>query len=97
MKVEGFDDRQHDYYCRQLWDAKGSATVEKYEPRGMTLYAQVCGYTLARAHAWSGDPIAIAAYVGGGKTLARAFVTFAAAYADQNEADFRAFTSRPAD
>ena len=65
-RVAGVDGRQDHYYFRQLWDEKGAAAVEKFEPAGMTIYAQVCGYTLARAHARSGDALSIAGYVGGG-------------------------------
>ena len=62
----------------------------------MTIYAQVCGYTLAHAHARSGDALSIAGYVGGGTTMARAMASFAAAYADQNDADYHAFKARTA-
>ncbi len=60
----------------------------------MTIYAQICGYTLARAHARSGDPVAIAGYLGNGTAMARAMTIFADAYADQNEADYRLFIAR---
>jgi uncharacterized protein (DUF2252 family) len=92
-QVEGFDDRAHDYYFRQLWDEKGSADVETFQPRGMSIYAQVCGYTLARAHARSGDAVAISGYLGNGTSMARAMTAFASAYADQNEADYRQFVA----
>jgi uncharacterized protein (DUF2252 family) len=80
----------HDFYIRQLWDAKGSALVDLMNPSALTAYAGVCGRTLAKAHARSGDAIAIAAYLGAGATFDRAMADFAAAYADQNERDYRA-------
>jgi uncharacterized protein (DUF2252 family) len=76
-----------DFYVRQLWDWKTSVNLETIEPRGLELYAQACGSTLARAHARSGDRIAIAAYLGKGDVFDRALADFAAAYADQNERD----------
>ncbi len=80
---------QRDFYVRQLWDGKGSALVELMNAKALTAYAQLCGRTLARAHARSGDAIAIAAYVGRGSTLDRSLADFAEAYADQNEQDYR--------
>jgi uncharacterized protein (DUF2252 family) len=80
----------HDFYVRQLWDWKTSLNVETIEPRGLSLYANACGWTLARAHARSGDRTAIAAYLGGGDTFDRAVADFAASYADLNERDHRA-------
>jgi uncharacterized protein (DUF2252 family) len=79
------------YYWRQLRDMKGAAYVESMIPVGMTFYAQVCGWTLARAHARSGDPVAIAAYLGGKTKFDKAITEFAIQYADQNEQDYRAF------
>jgi hypothetical protein len=79
---------QGDFYVRQLWDGKGSADVDTMVPRGMEFYAQVCGWALARAHARSGDPIAIASYLGRSDSFDRAMATFAEAYADQNERDY---------
>jgi uncharacterized protein (DUF2252 family) len=78
------------YYIRQLWDAKGSALVETMNPRAMTVYAEVCGRTLAKAHARSGDAIAIAAYLGKNASFDRALAAFAETYADQNERDYAA-------
>jgi uncharacterized protein (DUF2252 family) len=78
---------QRDFYVRQLWDWKTSVNLETIEPRGLELYAQACGSTLARAHARSGDRIAIAAYLGKGDVFDRALADFAVAYADQNERD----------
>ena len=78
-------------YWRQLRDMKGSAVVEAMVPLGMSFYAQACGWTLARAHARSGDPIAIAAYLGGSDKFDRAVTDFSDRYADQNERDYQAF------
>jgi len=78
-------------YWRQLRDMKGSAVVEAMVPLGMTFYAQACGWTLARAHARSGDPIALAAYLGASDKFDRAVADFSRRYADQNEADYQAF------
>ena len=83
-------DRSHDYYVRQLRDWKGSAEIGGMTPAGMQLYAQMCGWTLARAHARSGDRIAIAAYLGNSDVFDRAVVRFSEAYADQNERDYAA-------
>ncbi|HZO06676.1 MAG TPA: DUF2252 domain-containing protein [Solirubrobacterales bacterium] len=90
LTATGPDSKKRDFYVRQLWDEKGSAIVELMSPRTMGIYAQVCGGILARAHARSGDRIAIAGYLGGGDTFDRAIPEFAAAYADQNEDDYRA-------
>ena len=81
---------RRDFYVRQLWDGKGSAIVEAMNPPAMTVYAQLCGRALAKAHARSGDAIAIASYLGGGDSFDRALASFAEAYADQNERDYRA-------
>ena len=78
-----------DFYVRQLWDSKGSADVETMDPRADDL-RRVCGWALARAHARSGDAIAIASYLGAGDTFDRALATFAETYADQNERDYDA-------
>ena len=77
-----------DFYVRQLRDWKGSAEIETMMPKSMTIYARLCGWTLARAHARSGDPIAIAAYLGKGHAFDRAIAAFSALYADRNEADY---------
>ena len=73
------------FYWRQLRDMKGSSDVEAMQPDGMTLYAHICGWTLARAHARSGDPIAIAKYLGKGDAFDRSITDFSTRYADQNE------------
>ena len=78
-------------YWRQLRDMKGSAVVEAMMPLGMRFYADVCGWTLARAHARSGDPIAIAAYLGNSDKFDQSITDFSERYADQNEQDYQAF------
>ena len=85
----GLDGKQRDFYVRQLRDWKFSMPIEIMVPRGMRIYGQMCGWTLARAHARSGDRIAIAAYLGGADVFDQAITRFAAAYADQNERDHR--------
>jgi Uncharacterized protein conserved in bacteria (DUF2252) len=86
----GLDGQQRDFYVRQLRDWKFSAPIETMVPHGMRLYGQLCGWTLARAHARSGDRIAIAAYLGSSDVFDQAITRFAAAYADQNERDHKA-------
>jgi uncharacterized protein (DUF2252 family) len=86
----GLDGQQRDFYVRQLRDWKLSLDIETMVPRVMALYGQLCGWTLARAHARSGDRIAIAAYLGGSDVFDQAVTRFAAAYADQNERDYDA-------
>jgi hypothetical protein len=88
--VTGIDGRQRDFYIRQLRDWKGIAVAESMSPKRMALFGRLCGATLARAHARSGDRISIAAYLGGGDSFDRALVTFAELYADQNEKDHQA-------
>ena len=91
LKMTGVDGVERDFYIRQLWDGKGSALVELMEPDALAAYAEICGWTLARAHARSGDAAAIAAYLGSGESFDRAMASFAEAYADQNELDYAAF------
>ena len=86
----GLDGRERDFYVRQLWDWKRSADVERLTPRGLEVYARMCGWTLARAHARSGDRVAIASYLGAGDSFDEAIVAFSEAYADQNERDHEA-------
>jgi uncharacterized protein (DUF2252 family) len=83
------DGRRRDFYVRQLRDWKFSVDIENILPSGLRLYGELCGWTLARAHARSGDRIAIAAYLGGSEIFDRAITQFAAAYADQNERDHK--------
>ena len=89
-RIETIDGETRDFYIRQLWDAKGSVDVELMEPPELEAYGKICGWTLARAHARSGDRIAIAAYLGKGESFDRAMVLFSETYADQNERDYRA-------
>jgi uncharacterized protein (DUF2252 family) len=86
----GIDGQARDFYGRQLKDWKGSAEIEQMVPEGMSAYGRLCGWTLARAHARSGDRIATAAYLGGGNAFDRAILEFSRAYADQNERDYNA-------
>jgi uncharacterized protein (DUF2252 family) len=85
------------YYWRQLRDMKGSAVVETMTPVAMRFYAQICGWTLARAHARSGDPIAIAEYLGHNDAFDKAIADFSALYADQNQRDYDTFVKAIAD
>jgi uncharacterized protein (DUF2252 family) len=86
----GLDDQPRSFYVRQLRDWKFSIDIATMIPDGMRLYAEACGWTLARAHARSGDRIAIAAYLGGSDEFDRAIAGYATAYADQNERDYQA-------
>jgi hypothetical protein len=86
----GLDGVDRDFYIRQLWDGKGSADLETMNPTTLTWYANICGWTLAKAHARSGDAVAMAAYLGGSGAFERALSSFAEAYADQNELDYGA-------
>ena len=79
------------FYWRQLRDMKGSALVEAMSPLGLTFYARICGWTLARAHARSGDPVAISEYLGDDDAFDRSITDFSERYADQNEQDFQEF------
>jgi uncharacterized protein (DUF2252 family) len=87
---ETLDGAERDFFVRQLWDWKTSVNLDTILPLGLELYGQVCGFLLARAHARSGDRIAIASYLGKGDTFDRALAEFAVAYADQNERDHAA-------
>jgi len=84
---KGFDGKPHDYYFRQIWDWKLSADVDNMPSESLLVYAKMCGWALARAHARSGDRVAIASYLGSGDTFDRAIAEFAVAYADQNALD----------
>jgi hypothetical protein len=88
----GIDGRARDFYVRQLKDWKGSALIDEMTPTAMVIYGRLCGWTLARAHARSGDRVAIAAYLGGGDTFDRALLDFSRAYAAQNERDYQALS-----
>jgi uncharacterized protein (DUF2252 family) len=89
-RIITIDGQRRDFYIRQLWDAKGSAEIELMDASGLEAYGRICGWTLARAHARSGDRIAIASYLGSGDAFDRAMAAFAEAYADQNDRDYRA-------
>jgi len=91
-RFEGDDGIARDFYMRQLWDWKASAAVDQMSPDVLGIYAQMCGWTLARAHARSGDAIALGAYLGASDRFDRAMCRFAGSYADQNELDFEALT-----
>jgi uncharacterized protein (DUF2252 family) len=93
IRAEGVDGVARDFYVRQLWDWKTSADFETMEAHGMSVYGEICGWTLAHAHARSGDPVALAAYLGKSDTFDTAMAAFASAYADQAEQDFKALKS----
>ncbi len=88
--ASGIDGVERDFYGRQLKDWKGSFETEGVPPKSMALYGRVCGWTLARAHARSGDRIALATYLGGSDVFDRAIADYSEAYADQNERDYKA-------
>jgi uncharacterized protein (DUF2252 family) len=88
LRTRGLDDSMRDFYIRQLWDGKWSAEVELMEPDQLANYGRICGWTLARAHARTGDRVAIAAYLGSGTAFDEALADFAETYADQNERDY---------
>ena len=89
-KDPGLGGDGRDYYVRQLHDMKGSIPIARVRPAGLGVYAELCGWTLARAHARSGDRMAIAAYLGRSDRFDQAVADFAVAYADQTERDFEA-------
>jgi uncharacterized protein (DUF2252 family) len=88
IQTNGIDGVTRDFYIRQLWDGKGSAVVEAMKPSALSAYAGLCGWTLARAHARSGDAAAIAGYLGTSNGFDKAMARFAETYADQNERDY---------
>jgi uncharacterized protein (DUF2252 family) len=90
-RVSGIDGVRRDFYVRQLRDWKASANVDQMIPEGMEAYARMCAWTLSRAHARSGDRIAIAAYLGNSAVFDEALADFAETYADQNERDYATF------
>ena len=93
QRTRGIDGVERDFYIRQLRDWKGSAVIEEMRPEGFSRYGGLCAWTLARAHARSGDRVAIAAYLGGSKAADEAFADYAAAYADRNESDHAALVA----
>ncbi len=90
LPATGIDEGERDFYVRQLWDGKRSVEIETLPPEGLEIYGRVCGWTLARAHARSGDRIAIGAYLGKGESFDQAIADFSERYADQNELDYGA-------
>jgi uncharacterized protein (DUF2252 family) len=93
IRIQSPEGRDEDYYLRQLRDWKLSAEIELMRPESMELYARLCGWTLARAHARSGDRIAISAYLGGSSRFENAIADFAETYADQNQRDHAALAA----
>ncbi|NUU17278.1 DUF2252 domain-containing protein [Cellulomonas humilata] len=93
QRSTGIDGIERDFYIRQLRDWKGSAVIEEMQPDGFRRYGGLCAWTLARAHARSGDRVAIASYLGGSKAADEAFADFAAGYADRTERDHSALTA----
>jgi uncharacterized protein (DUF2252 family) len=94
VQVESpLDGQERDFYARQLKDWKGSAEIERMVPKSMAAYGRLCGWTLARAHARSGDRIAIAAYLGKSDAFDHAIVEFSHAYDEQNERDYKALAA----
>ena len=89
QRSESLDGKEHDFYVRQLWDWKASADLSTLSEAGLHAYTRACGWSLARAHARSGDRLAIAAYLGGGATFDEAIACFSAKYADQNGRDYQ--------
>ena len=90
-RIQGADGKERDFYVRQLRDVSGSADLERMNPVGMAMYGELCAWTLARAHARSGDAIALASYLGDDDVFPEAAAEFAELYADQNETDHAAF------
>lgn len=90
-RLPGIDGKMKDYYVRQLWDGKGSIDLSLLKPWQLEKLAQVCGWTLAHAHARTGDRFAIAAYLGNSDKFDKAIAKFASVYADQNELDYQRF------
>jgi hypothetical protein len=84
------DGVDRDFYVRQLWDSKGSATIELMDPTALAKYAEACAWALAKSHARSGDALAISSYVGASDVLDRALAVFGETYADQNDLDYQA-------
>jgi len=90
--TRGVDVNRH-FYWRQLRDMTGSIDTDGATPFGLTLYARMCGWTMARAHARSGDPVAIAAYLGSSEAFDKSITDFSHRYADQNERDYDEFAA----
>ena len=90
-RAVGLDGKVHDFYVRQLWDGKGSFDLNAIDAEGLTALGKICGWTLAHAHARTGNRFAIAGYLEKSDTFDRAIVSFAEEYAKQNERDFQEF------
>jgi uncharacterized protein (DUF2252 family) len=90
VRAKGIDGEQRDFYVRQLWDWKASVRIEEMDVKGLCAYAEICGMTLAHAHARGGDRIAIGSYLGKSEVFDTAMAEFAEAYADQSERDYEA-------
>ena len=90
--LTAFDGQEHDFYVRQLWDGKASVDLTLLSEKGLSAYASVCGWALAKAHARSGDRIAIAAYLDDGEEFDSALADFGEAYADLTEEDHARLT-----
>ena len=86
-QLQGWDGESHDFYVRQMWDGKASIDVARLTARGLAVYGEACGWTLARGHARSGDRIAMAGYLGVEEVFEQAIAEFASSYADTNERD----------
>ena len=93
IRMPGTDGIERDFYVRQMWNGKGTADTALMPVGDMLIYARMTGWTLARAHARSGDAASISGYLGSGSTFDRAMVEFSEAYADQNERDYDAFAA----
>ena len=90
LPATAWEGGKRDFYVRQLWDGKRSVEIETLPPKGLEIYGRVCGWTLAQAHARSGDRIAIGAYLGKGDSFDQAIAEFSERYAAQNELDYAA-------
>jgi predicted alpha/beta hydrolase len=90
IRTGGVDGVERDFYVRQLWDSKQSVEIDELDAEHLTGYARLCGWTLARAHARTGDRVAIAAYLGAGESFDNALAQMAEAYADTNDSDHEA-------
>ena len=89
QRSQGLDGEEHDFYIRQLWDWKASMDLSRIRYWGLHAYGRACGWSLARAHARSGDRCAIASYLGSSARFDEAIARFSSAYADQNELDYQ--------
>jgi uncharacterized protein (DUF2252 family) len=96
LRVDEGNDAQTDYYARQLKDWKGSAEIDRMNPEALAAYGRLCGGTLARAHARTGDRVAIASYLGSSDAFDQAILAFAQTYAEQNERDYQALQAAAA-